>query len=167
MWHTLEHLPDPLGAIERSAGLLRAGGHLIVSVPNLSSVQSRLGGDRWFHLDLPRHLYHFTPTSLCRLMERAGFVVERVDYFYPEIEIAGLLQTILNRMGFDQDVMYRFIKRDATARDRGGLALSFAVAAALLPAAVAWSLIAPVARTGGSIQVLARVGNQGRSPILT
>ena len=64
MWHVLEHLPDPGSALARAAGLLRPGGTLIVSVPNNDSLQARLGGDDWLHLDIPRHIYHFTPGSL-------------------------------------------------------------------------------------------------------
>ena len=32
----LEHVPDPLGTLQKLAGLLRPGGHVIVSLPNIS-----------------------------------------------------------------------------------------------------------------------------------
>lgn len=50
LWHVLEHLADPAGAIERIAGWLRPGGGVLVGVPNVGSLQSRVGGDRWYHL---------------------------------------------------------------------------------------------------------------------
>lgn len=155
MWHTLEHLPDPGGAIKRAWSLLGPGGRLIVSVPNSSSLQARLGGDQWFHLDLPRHLYHFGPHSLTSLVEGAGFRVERLGHFYPEMEVIGLVQTALNRAGLGQDVLYRFAKRDETAGRGMRLAVSAVLALALTPAALNWALLAPLFRTGASIQLVA------------
>lgn len=61
LWHVLEHVADPLAALQRIAGWLRRGGGLVVGVPNLASVQAQVGGERWYHLDVPRHRTHFTP----------------------------------------------------------------------------------------------------------
>ena len=56
MWHVLEHLAEPVAALERAAELLAPGGMLIVSVPNNSSGRASIGGDDWLHLDIPRRL---------------------------------------------------------------------------------------------------------------
>ena len=63
LWHVLEHLTDPGAVLERARGWLTSRGCLLVGVPNLESLQARLGGDRWFHLDSQRHLVHFTPQA--------------------------------------------------------------------------------------------------------
>ena len=78
MWHVLEHLEDPSTALARVASLLAPGGLLLVGVPNLDSVQARIGRDRWFHLDLPRHRSHFTRVGIRCLLERSGLAVETV-----------------------------------------------------------------------------------------
>ena len=101
LWHVLEHLADPIAALQRAASILRPGGRLVVSVPNNRSLQAKLGGDEWFHLDLPRHAFHFTPRSLEVMVNRAGLDVARIGYFYPEMEVVGLVQTVLNRSGLD------------------------------------------------------------------
>ena len=155
MWHVLEHLPDPLAATERARELLGPSGRLIISVPNNDSWQARLGGDDWLHLDIPRHIYHFTPDSLTRLVERAGLRVEHIGHLYPEMEILGVLQTALNRCGIDPDLLYRFAKRDRSVGHGSNVIVSLAVAAALLPAALAASVLAPVARSGASMQLVA------------
>ena len=44
-------------------------GTLVVAVPNLGSVQARIGGDRWFHQDVPRHRTHLTPAGASALLD--------------------------------------------------------------------------------------------------
>jgi SAM-dependent methyltransferase len=156
MWHVLEHLPDPRAAVERAASLLQPGGRLVISVPNSRSLQARIGGDRWFHLDLPRHTYHFTPNALRRMVERSGLAVERIGFFYPEMEAMGLIQTSLNLAGLEGERLYRFAKRDPSVAVDGRLVASMALAAAVSPAALAWSFVAPALGTGASMQLVAQ-----------
>ena len=59
-WHSLEHLPAPGEAIRHAARLLAPGGVVVVAVPDGGSLQARAFGDRWLHLDRPRHLVHLT-----------------------------------------------------------------------------------------------------------
>jgi SAM-dependent methyltransferase len=60
LWHVLEHVPDPASVLAEVHRLLRPGGVLLVSVPNFGSPEAWTAGPGWFHLDVPRHLYHFT-----------------------------------------------------------------------------------------------------------
>ena len=93
LWHVLEHLDDPDAAVAHVASLLAHGGVLVVGVPNLASVQARIGGARWFHLDLPRHRTHFTPAGLRMLLERHGLAVEREHHVLLEHNPYGLWQS--------------------------------------------------------------------------
>lgn len=78
MVHVLEHLPDPVAALARCRELLEAGGHLFVSVPNIDSFEARTFGRRWIGLDIPRHLTHFSRSTLTELLERSGFQIVNV-----------------------------------------------------------------------------------------
>lgn len=73
LWASLEHVHQPREALEAARALLRPGGVLALSVPNLASWSARSFGTGWYGLDLPRHLVHFTPDTLCALAQRAGF----------------------------------------------------------------------------------------------
>ena len=73
LWDVLEHVYQPLDALRAVQSMVRPGGLLIVSVPNLASLESRLLGRNWGHLDIPRHLSHFTPSSLRKMLQTAGF----------------------------------------------------------------------------------------------
>ena len=72
LWHALEHLPEPGAAIDAAARLLKPGGVIAIAVPNNGSIQAEVFGLRWLHLDLPRHLGHFSQKSLTEGLERAG-----------------------------------------------------------------------------------------------
>jgi SAM-dependent methyltransferase len=70
--HSLEHVTDPVGALDRVRAALRPGGLVMISVPNFGGWQRRRFGSRWYHLDLPRHRVHFTADAVHRALERAG-----------------------------------------------------------------------------------------------
>ncbi len=70
---SLEHVTDPVGDLRRAREALGDGGVVIVSVPNFGCWQSRRFGGRWFHLDLPRHRFHFNASALRGVLTDAGF----------------------------------------------------------------------------------------------
>jgi SAM-dependent methyltransferase len=154
LWHVLEHLADPAGAIERIAGWLRPGGGVLVGVPNLGSVQARVGGDRWYHLDVPRHRTHFTPAGLARLLERGGLAPVAVHHLLLEHNPFGMWQSAVNRLTGDPSYLYNLLKRNAPLAPRD-LAIT-ALALPLAPVAAAAELAAGLAGRGGTIAVLAR-----------
>jgi len=153
LWHVLEHLDDPELGLRRAVQALGRHGRIVVSVPNLDSLQARIGGRRWFHLDVPRHAVHFTRRGLIRLIERCGLTVTSIGNVVLDQNLLGATQTLLNRLTREQNVAFRTLKRDlagVTARD---VLIS---AAAIVPAAVAGSLLetaAMAAGRGGTIVV--------------
>ena len=157
LWHVLEHLRDPGGALDRVREWLAPGGRAIVACPDLSSLQARIGGDAWFHQDVPRHRTHFTSRGLCTLLERAGFHLERVSHLLIEQNPLGMWQTLLNRLTGERDVAFRFLKRDlgmVSPRDRWRGLLTTAVAGPLLvPVALLLELGAGLAGRGGTMVV--------------
>ncbi|MCS7045897.1 MAG: class I SAM-dependent methyltransferase [Gemmataceae bacterium] len=73
MWHSLEHVHEPLTVLRGAYRVLTPQGRLIVAVPNMDSAAFRWFGQAWNGLDLPRHLVHFAPWSLQLMLHRVGF----------------------------------------------------------------------------------------------
>jgi 2-polyprenyl-3-methyl-5-hydroxy-6-metoxy-1,4-benzoquinol methylase len=72
LWHTIEHLPDPAGLLAGAAENLEPGGVLALAAPNPASLQFRLLGERWLHLDAPRHLRLIPAQALVECASRLG-----------------------------------------------------------------------------------------------
>lgn len=121
LWHVLEHLPSPERALIKCKALLKKNGLLFVAVPNFGSWEAKLGRQRWFHLDIPRHLYHFTPVTITALLEKSGYRVRRINFFSWIYNTFGLLQTLMNMVVPEQNYLYYRWKR----RTDYGAKLSF------------------------------------------
>jgi 2-polyprenyl-3-methyl-5-hydroxy-6-metoxy-1,4-benzoquinol methylase len=72
MWHAIEHLPQPWRVLEACRAALRPGGVLAISTPNPDSLQFRLLGRYWGHLDAPRHLQLLPAATLRAKAEGLG-----------------------------------------------------------------------------------------------
>jgi ubiquinone/menaquinone biosynthesis C-methylase UbiE len=81
MWDVLEHLPDPKDALKRCHRLLKPGGYVIFSIPNLASFDRYLFGSRWIGWDAPRHFTLFTKPTLQQALDQTGFSIESSDCF--------------------------------------------------------------------------------------
>jgi SAM-dependent methyltransferase len=159
IWHALEHFDDPAASLRRVRSWLAPGGALIVAVPNLASTQARIGGDGWFHQDVPRHRVHLTPAGASALLARTGFATARIRHLLIEQNPLGMWQTLLNRLTSERDFAFRLLKRDLPegSRSRRRDLLVTAIAGPLLaPVAILAELAAGLARRGGSIVVEGR-----------
>jgi SAM-dependent methyltransferase len=83
LFHVIEHLRDPAEELERLVKLLRPGGALVIEAPALDSLGARIFGARWFHLDVPRHLFHFTAEAVAIRLTNLGLDVERLGSHHP------------------------------------------------------------------------------------
>ena len=115
MWHSLEHVPDPMATLALARRLLRPGGVLYVCVPNLDALQSDLGGTRWCYADIPHHVTHFTPEGLATALRRAGFAGVTPRFWNAEYELFGFYQTLLNRLTGSHNYFYNRAKKGTRA----------------------------------------------------
>jgi SAM-dependent methyltransferase len=74
MNHVIEHLLDPISILQECPRMLKSGGTLVVT-PNIESLGHRLFSNAWRALEVPRHIYLFSPRSFQVCAERAGLKV--------------------------------------------------------------------------------------------
>jgi SAM-dependent methyltransferase len=89
MHHSLEHMPDPRGAIAAASRLLAAGGVILVRVPVIGKWAWRHYGMDWVQLDPPRHLYTFSDKGIAILAAAAGLEVVNVLYDSESFQFKG------------------------------------------------------------------------------
>jgi SAM-dependent methyltransferase len=87
LWHVLEHVQDLTGYVEHFKALLKPEGVLIIAVPNHTSKDAKKYGATWAAYDVPRHLWHFSPASMEKILTRHQFkLIEKIamplDAFY-------------------------------------------------------------------------------------
>lgn len=73
MWNVLEHFDHPIAELRKANSLLKEGGLLVCSIPNLNSLEARVFGPYWLGWDLPRHLYQFPLDVLEKILAELGF----------------------------------------------------------------------------------------------
>lgn len=84
MFHVFEHVDEPITLLDRLAGLLLGCGLLVLEVPNLASAMARRRAEGWAAVQPANlHITQFTPSSLRRVVERAGFEVLAADTIAP------------------------------------------------------------------------------------
>jgi len=76
--HLIEHLNDPRSFLIEVRRVLKDGGRVFITTPNISGLQARLYGSRW-RSAIFDHLYLFSVRTLTRLLKNTGFKVEKVS----------------------------------------------------------------------------------------
>lgn len=73
LWHVLEHVHELHAQLDQFYQWLKPGGKLIIAVPNIDSADAKRYGANWDALDVPRHIYHFSPDTIKPIVGQHGF----------------------------------------------------------------------------------------------
>ena len=87
LWHVLEHVENLEEYISILEKLITKNGKLIIAVPNYKSYDAKYYNKFWAAFDVPRHLWHFSETSISKLFATVNLKVEKTlpmkfDAFY-------------------------------------------------------------------------------------
>ncbi len=87
MWHVLEHVHELHPYMAQLKKLLKPGGRIFIAVPNYTAYDAAVYHNYWAAYDVPRHLYHFSPESMKRLLAVHGLQLQSAkqmpyDSFY-------------------------------------------------------------------------------------
>lgn len=166
-WHSLEHLPDPGDAIRSAKRILSTDGVVVVAAPDNDSLQAQAFGDRWLHLDLPRHLVHLSSPALATRLGHCGFRVERESQVRGGQIAIGWLDGLVGWLPGDLNLYHALRRTDARAvplSERRRLA-SIAAGVLLAPVAMIAAGLEVALRRSGTVYLEARVQPAPAPPV--
>jgi len=79
LWHVLEHVHNLNEKVLELKSHLNQDGIIFIAVPNYASADSKKYGTHWAGYDVPRHLWHFTVTSMTSLLSKHGLQVISIE----------------------------------------------------------------------------------------
>ena len=79
MFHVFEHIVDIPKAISELDSILKDDGIIVIEVPYINGIGSRLKGRNWRQLNPPNHINFFTKKGFKSLFMRSGFNVFKVS----------------------------------------------------------------------------------------
>lgn len=157
-WHALEHLRDPRRAIHQASKLLAPSGLLVIAAPNRDSWQARSLKERWFALDLPRHLVHLPARTLVEGVRGCCLTVERISFWRGGQVVYGWLDGLVSTLPSHPslyDAIRQSEARGETLTSRRRMTTLLA-GTMLVPVAAALAGAEIAARSGGTIYIEAR-----------
>ena len=90
MLDVLEHIPDPVAALEKARNLLKPGGRILLTVPAFNLLWTR-------HDDFNHHVTRYTKKMMTVQAEQAGFKIDNQHYLYHWTFPAKLLVRLKER----------------------------------------------------------------------
>jgi SAM-dependent methyltransferase len=91
--HVLEHVHEPILALAELFRILKPGGRIWLTQPNIDAVGLAVFGKSWRGLETPRHLVLMNPDGLKNIFTQAGFV--DVELLRPRPEALGSFRASL------------------------------------------------------------------------
>ena len=160
MWHSLEHMRDIKVALLHVRKHLNPEGKLIIAIPDNDSPQARIFRHKWFHLDVPRHLYHFDANSLNFSLNLAGFSIVKQWHQELEYDLMGWVQSALNCLNRKPNVFYELLvgrrKHPFTWQNISNFLLGSLLAPLFLPLVAIETLL----HRGGTLIVVTQKNSQ-------
>ncbi len=147
-FHVVEHLPSPEELVSNiTKENLSEHSLMIMEVPNYGSLQSKIAGHRWLHLDIPRHLSHFTRERIGDLVRQLNYDIVRVQNFSIHLGVLGMAQALMSWVGYHGNILHE-LKNNL---NHVKLKIVF-----VLPLAILIEFIASQLSSGGIIRLYCR-----------
>ena len=102
-FHVFEHLLKPREVLSKVSDWLKPGGIFYVLVPNIDSAGAHVFRSYWYALELPRHVFHYSPKSLSMMAHSVGMEVLSLTTHrevFIEQSTRYIIDDMLRKLGF-------------------------------------------------------------------
>ena len=99
LFDVIEHLPNPHATLALCERYLKPGGILVITTGDFNSVLARLSGRRWRLMTPPQHLWFFTKSSLCRIADTLGLLLEYADHPWKLVPLSLIFFQLRRMLG--------------------------------------------------------------------
>ncbi len=86
--NVLEHSLDPKDMLTHVARVLKPGGQVWISCPNVDSWQCSVFGRYWINWHVPFHIVHFSQKTLTNILKETGFEIHEIRQESPALWVA-------------------------------------------------------------------------------
>lgn len=90
LWDVLEHVHDPLKTLQQVSSLIKPNGLVVISLPNPTSLETRIFKNNWVGWERPRHLFLFTPNNMEAYLKKTGFRLDGIESFNGRLSLTLL-----------------------------------------------------------------------------
>lgn len=112
-WDLLEHLQDPQAFFEEANKILKPGGSICLTTPDISSLPAKVMGKRWMGYKSREHIYFFNKNILNKYFEKNGFTMKNcmhVGKYISKDLLFNRLKYYFGCFSFAASLMKYFIK---------------------------------------------------------
>jgi hypothetical protein len=94
----IEHIENPGDFLENLCALGEIGTEILITTPNAQSIKSSLRAACGTEVQHPDHVVLFSTCTLTVLLERSGWKVEKIDYYYATSQPQNLIRRLVRKI---------------------------------------------------------------------
>lgn len=121
----IEHVLNPDITIREIHRIVKPGGFVVFTTPDISSWHAKIMGKYWYQINPHQHLFYFSPSTIKRILEKNGFTVldikknykiftvdtilKMAEFYYPSFfKILTLFKWFLSRNSLQKERIFYF-----------------------------------------------------------
>jgi len=81
--YVFEHLINPKETLDEIRRILKPNGICYIRIPNIEGINFKIFKKNWFPLDIPRHVFHYSPKTFKKLIEQHGLKIIKTNFKSP------------------------------------------------------------------------------------
>lgn len=111
LFDTIEHLQAPHLYLEKSARILKKGGMVFLTTGDIESRMARLQKKNWRLINIPTHLFYFSPATLRQMLGNYGLELVYISYpgNYRSLAAMIYLALIKDKNSFTESSFFKWL----------------------------------------------------------